>query len=70
MTNPFVLLAVWVFASWLVLAFFRGAHRLSGTDPVVRPINAPKRSEALSRRAASRVYAIPCRDPKGNTSDK
>ncbi len=52
MIDPFVLLAVWVFASWLVLAFFRGAHRLSGTDPVVRPINAPWKSEALSKRAA------------------
>ena len=52
MTDPFVLLAVWVFASWLVLAFFRGAHRLSGTAPVVRPLNAPRKSEALSKRAA------------------
>ena len=52
MTEVFVVFAVWVFAGWLVLAFFRGAQRVSGTDPVVRPINAPKKTEALSRRAA------------------
>ena len=52
MTSAFIIFLIWVAANWLVLAFFRGAHRLSGTDPIVRPINAPRKSEALSKRAA------------------
>ena len=52
MTDAFVLLVVWVLASWLVLAFFRGAHRVRGPDPVVRSVIPSKQSEASSKRAA------------------